>query len=208
MNWDIVLNSGFGYLLGSVPTGLVIGYIWLREDIRNRGSGKTGATNVLRTAGKLPAAIVVVADISKGTVPAIIGRFVFDDDAAAAAGASAAIVGHIWPVFAGFRGGRGVAAAFGGLLGLTPFIGLLVLAIAALLIVSTRIVSLMSIVTVLAAAVILVVLAIADKEPASTAAFAVVATVLIGFLHIPNIRRLLAGTEPKMGRGGDTASTG
>lgn len=208
MNWDIVLNSGFGYLLGSVPTGLVIGYLWLREDIRNRGSGKTGATNVLRTAGKLPAAIVVVADISKGAVPAVIGRFVLDDDGAAAAGASAAIVGHIWPVFAGFRGGRGVAAAFGGILGLSPIIGPIALVIAALVIAPTRILSLMSIVTVPAVAAILVVLAITDKEPVSTAVFAVIATVLIEFLHIPNIRRLLAGAEPKMGRGGESSATG
>lgn len=208
MNWDIVLNSGFGYLLGSVPTGLVIGYLWLREDIRNRGSGKTGTTNVLRTAGKLPAAIVVVADISKGAVPALIGRFVLDDDGAAAAGASAAIVGHIWPVFAGFRGGRGVAAASGAALGLAPIVGLVALVIAALVLAQTRIFSLMSILTVPAAAVILVVLAIADKEPTSTAVFAVVATVLIETVHIPNIRRLLAGTEPKMGRGGEAKATG
>ena len=208
MNFDIVLNSGIGYLLGSVPTGLVVGYIWLREDIRNRGSGKTGTTNVLRTAGKIPAAIVVAADIAKGTAPALIGRFVLDDDGAAAAGASAAIVGHIWPVFAGFRGGRGVAAAFGGVLGLAPLIGLVALVIAALVIAPTRIVSLMSVVTVPVAAAILIALAIAEKEPASTAVFAIIATVLIELLHLPNIRRLIAGTEPKMGRGGDTPAIG
>lgn len=207
MNWDIFFNSGIGYLLGSVPTGLVVGYIWLREDIRNRGSGKTGATNVLRTAGKLPAAIVVVADISKGAVPAVIGRFVFDDDGAAAAGASAAIVGHIWPVFAGFRGGRGVAAACGGILGLTPFVGLIALVIAASVVASTRIVSLMSIVTVPAVAAIVVALVIADKQPVSIAVFTIIATVLIELLHIPNIRRLLAGTEPKMGRGGESKAS-
>ncbi len=208
MNLDVFLNSGIGYLLGSIPMGLVVGYIWLREDIRNRGSGKTGATNVLRTAGKLPGAIVVVADISKGTVPALIGRFVLDDEGAAAAGASAAIVGHIWPVFAGFRGGRGVAAACGGLLGLAPLYGLLALVIAAAVVLPTRFVSLMSVVTVPVTAATLVGLAVADKEPVSTAIFGIIATVLIEALHIPNIRRLLAGTEPRMGRGGNTPATG
>ena len=208
MNWEIVFNSGFGYLLGSIPTGLVVGYIWLREDIRNRGSGKTGATNVLRTVGKLPAAIVVVADLSKGAVPALVGRFLLDDDGAAAAGASAAIVGHIWPVFAGFRGGRGVAAAAGGILGLSPFVGLVALVIAAAVIAPTRIVSLMCIVTVPVVAGILIVLASIDEIPASTAVFGVIATVLIEAVHIPNIRRLLAGTEPKMGSGGETPASG
>ena len=208
MNWDIVLNAAIGYLFGSVPSGLVIGYLWLREDIRNRGSGKTGTTNVLRTAGKLPAAIVVVLDISKGAVPALLGRFVFDSDAAAAVGASAAIVGHNWPVFAGFRGGRGVAAAFGGVLGLTPLLGPIALAIAALVIVPTRFVSLMSIVTVPVVAGIFIILASTGDIPASTAWFGVFATALIEFLHIPNMRRLLAGTEPKIGRGGDQPATG
>ncbi|MGD9935091.1 MAG: glycerol-3-phosphate acyltransferase, partial [Dehalococcoidia bacterium] len=101
MNVDYVVNIAAGYLLGSVPFGLVIGYIWLRRDIRKMGSGKTGTTNVLRTAGKLPAALVVIGDISKGTVPALLGRFLFDDAGVAAAGAAAAIAGHIWPVFAG-----------------------------------------------------------------------------------------------------------
>src|SRR5262249_27819414 len=114
------VNILVGYLMGSIPAGLLVGYLFVRRDIRRSGSGRTGTTNVLRTAGKRAAILVLGIDVLKGTVPALIGRFVFDDDGVGAAGAAAAIAGHIWPVFAGFRGGRGVATSFGGVLGLSP----------------------------------------------------------------------------------------
>ena len=208
MTVDYLLNIAAGYLLGSVPFGLVIGYIWLRRDIRNIGSGKTGTTNVLRTAGKLPAALVVIGDISKGTVPALIGRFLFDDAGVAAAGASAAIVGHIWPVFAGFRGGRGVATAFGGVLGLTPLVALAFPVLAAVVLLSTRYVSLMSITVAPLAGLIVVVGAIAGWQPWPYVAYVVIAVALIEYMHIPNMRRLVAKTEPKIGRGGSSPATG
>ncbi|OAI39938.1 hypothetical protein AYO38_01180 [bacterium SCGC AG-212-C10] len=197
-----------GYLLGSVPFGLVIGYLWLHEDIRKRGSGKTGTTNVLRTAGKLPAALVVIGDISKGTAPALIGRYLFDNDGAAAAGAVFGIVGHIWPVFAGFRGGRGVATAYGGILGLTPLVALAFPVIGVLLVLPTRQVSLMSVVGTPIAAAIVTAGAIAGWHSGAFAIYAWCAVALIEFMHIPNIRRLLAGTEPRMGQGGDRPATG
>lgn len=203
-----VINIGLGYLLGSIPVGLVIGYLWLRRDIREVGSGKTGTTNVLRTAGKLPAAIVVVGDIAKGAIPALVGRFIFDDAGVAAAGAGAAIIGHIWPVFAGFRGGRGVAAAFGGVLGLTPLVAVVFPVAAAVIILATRYVSLMSIIVTPLAAATLVVLALVDIEPVAFALYGLFAVVLIEYMHIPNIRRLLAGTEPRIGQGGNRPATG
>lgn len=208
MTVELLANLVLGYLLGSIPTGLVVGYLWTGEDIRTRGSGKTGTTNVLRTAGPLAAALVVVVDIAKGTVPAVVGRFVFDDSWVAAAGAGAAMVGHVWPVFAGFRGGRGVATGFGGILGLTPLVALLFPVIAALIIVPTRIVSLMSTIGTAAAGLIVVALAVAGRLPVAYAAFAVFAVLLIEYTHIPNIRRLLAGTEPRLGQGGDRPATG
>lgn len=205
---ELAANTVIGYLLGSVPTGLVIGYLWTGDDIRRRGSGKTGTTNVLRTAGRIPAALVVVVDIGKGTVPALVGRFVFDDAGVAAAGAGAAIVGHVWPIFAGFRGGRGVATAFGGVLGLVPLVALLFPLIGALLIIPTRIVSLMSTLGTAIAGGIIVALVLADALPAAYAGFAVFAVAVVEFTHIPNIRRLLAGTEPRIGQGGDRPATG
>lgn len=205
---DYAINVVVGYVLGSVPFGLVIGYIWLGRDIRQSGSGKTGTTNVLRTAGKLPAALVVVGDISKGTVPALLGRFLWDDAGVAAAGASAAIVGHIWPVFAGFRGGRGVATAFGGVLGLTPLVALAFPVLAAVVLVSTRYVSLMSITVTPLAALIVLAGAISGWEPWPYVAYVVVAVALVEYMHIPNMRRLIAHTEPKIGRGGSSPATG
>ena len=103
-------NVAIGYILGSIPTGLVLGYLWLRRDIREFGSGKTGVTNILRTAGPIPAVLGLLGDVAKGAAPVLIGRFLFDDYGVATAGAGAAVLGHVWPVFAGFRGGRGVVA--------------------------------------------------------------------------------------------------
>ena len=204
---EYAANIAIGYLLGSIPFGLVVGYLWLGRDIRESGSGKTGTTNVLRTAGKFPAALVMVADIGKGVVPGVIGRFVFHDDGVAAAGASAAVVGHIWPVFAGFRGGRGVASAFGAVLGLTPLAFVFPL-IGAALVVPTRYVSLMSVLGTPISAAILVIAAAAFGQPWAFAACAVFATALVEYKHIPNIKRLLAGTEPRIGQGGNRPATG
>jgi len=203
-----VLNVLTGYVLGSIPFGLVVGYAFVHRDIREVGSGKTGTTNVLRTAGKTAAALVVVGDIAKGTAPALIGRFVWDDDGAAAAGAGAAIVGHVWPVFAGFRGGRGVATAYGGVLGLTPLVALAFPVLAAVILLSTRYVSLMSVLVTPMAAIVVAVEAIAGIEPAAFAWYTVFAVAIIEYMHIPNIRRLLSGTEPRVGRGGDRQATG
>jgi acyl phosphate:glycerol-3-phosphate acyltransferase len=205
---EYIANAGIGYLLGSVPFGLVVGYLWLGRDIRASGSGKTGTTNVLRTAGKIPAGLVMVCDIGKGVVPGIIGRFVFDDPGVAAAGAGAAVVGHVWPLFAGFRGGRGVATAFGGILGLSPMLALIFPVIGLALVVPTRYVSLMSVVGTPLSALIVVLAAIAGWTEPAYAAYAAFAVLMIEYTHIPNIRRLLAGTEPRFGQGGDRAATG
>ena len=205
---EYLANIVIGYILGSIPFGLVVGYAFTGKDIRLSGSGKTGTTNVLRTAGKLAAALVVIGDISKGTAPALIGRFVFDDDGVAAAGAAAGIAGHIWPVFAGFRGGRGVATAFGGVLGLTPFVAIAFPILGAVVIGTTRYVSLMSILVTPIAVAVLIVLAATGVESWAFAVFGLIAVGLIEYMHLPNIRRLLNGTEPKIGKGGDRPATG
>jgi len=197
-----------GYLLGSMPWGLIVGFIWLRRDIRDSGSGKTGTTNVLRTAGKVPATLVAILDIAKGAVPALVGRYVFDSDGAAAAGAGAAVVGHVWPVFAGFRGGRGVASTYGGVLGLAPLLSLGFPVIGAMLILGSRTVSVMSVVGVPICAVLVAVAAALGWTQWEYAVFAFFATALVEYKHIPNIQRLRAGTEPKIGQGGNRPATG
>ncbi|MDZ7728271.1 MAG: glycerol-3-phosphate 1-O-acyltransferase PlsY [Dehalococcoidia bacterium] len=205
---ELLLNIAFGYLLGSIPSGLVAGYLWLRRDIRETGSGKTGATNVLRTAGPIAAAFVMIVDIGKGALPGVVGLVLFDDAWVAAAGAGAAVVGHVWPVFAGFRGGRGVATTFGGILGLTPLLALVFPLIAAAILLPFRIVSLMSVLGSAIAAAIVVATWLLYGEPAAYAAYAVFAVTLVEIKHLPNIRRLLTGTEPRLGQGGDRPATG
>lgn len=205
---EYAANIALGYLLGSLPWGLIVGYLWLGRDIRESGSGKTGTTNVLRTAGKIPAALVMILDIAKGAVPALAGRLVFDSNEVAAAGAAAAVVGHIWPVFAGFRGGRGVASTYGGVLGLAPLISLAFPLIGAVLVGATRYVSVMSVVGVPVCAAIIVGAAAGGWTDWSFAWYSLFATALVEYKHIPNIRRLLAGTEPRIGQGGDRPATG
>jgi glycerol-3-phosphate acyltransferase PlsY len=150
----------------------------------------------------------MVLDIAKGAVPALVGRYVFDSNEVAAVGAGAAIVGHVWPVFAGFRGGRGVASTYGGILGLAPGISLLFPLIGAVLVGATRYVSFMSVVGVPICAAIICGLAIAGKTDPAFAWYALFATALVEYKHIPNIRRLLNGTEPRIGQGGDRPATG
>lgn len=205
---EYTANIALGYLLGSLPWGLIVGYLWLGRDIRESGSGKTGTTNVLRTAGKIPAVLVMILDIAKGAVPAFVGRLVFDSNEVAAAGASAAVVGHVWPVFAGFRGGRGVASTYGGVLGLAPLISLAFPLIGAALVGATRYVSVMSVVGVPVCAVIIVGAAAGGWADWSFAWYSLFATALVEYKHIPNIRRLLSGTEPRIGQGGDRPATG
>ncbi len=200
---EYLANIAIGYVLGSIPTGLVLGYVWLRKDIREFGSGKTGMTNVLRTAGPFPAGLGLLGDVGKGVAPVLIGRFVFESDAVAVAGAGAAVLGHVWPVFAGFRGGRGVATALGTLLGIAPLLALPVLAAAVVALALTRMASVMSLVSGATAVGVTGGLALAGELEPVVAWYALVVVAFLYYMHIPNIRRLIAGTEPRLGRGGD-----
>jgi glycerol-3-phosphate acyltransferase PlsY len=127
-----------------------------------------------------------------------------DDRAwAAAAGGFAAVCGHIWPLFAEFRGGRAVATGFGAALAMNPLAAAAMIPVAALVVGATRIMSLMSITMAPALAVLFIVLAALDVSPPAYACYAVAAATLIVYKHRPNIERVLAGTEPKIGRGGE-----
>ena len=201
-------NVAIGYLLGSIPTGLVLGYLWLRKDIRELGSGKTGTTNILRTAGPIPAVFGLLVDVGKGAAPVVIGRFLFDDVGVAIAGAGAAVAGHVWPVFAGFRGGRGVATALGTLLGIVPLLGLAILGAGVIAVAITRMASVMSLVGGIAAVGVTGGLAIAGEIDAVIAWYVLGVVAFLYYMHLPNIRRLIAGTEPRLGQGGDKPASG
>lgn len=191
-----------GYVLGSVPIGLLVGRIARGIDVREYGSGKTGFTNILRSVGLGPALLVVFADVSKGALPVLVGRFVFDEPWAAAAGGAAAVIGHTWPLFAGFRGGRGVATAFGAFLAVSPLVAVAVFAGAALVLAITRYVSLMSMLGTAVGFLALLALVLLDGVAAEYLLFGTVAAGIIEVNHIGNLRRLLRGTEPKLGQGG------
>ena len=202
----------FGYLLGSIPFGLLVGRRSAKVDVRQYGSGKTGATNVLRTAGKKAAALVVTLDVSKGVLAVlfaglivrgdylVVGEFGLGMLVAQVLAASAAIIGHIFPVFLKFKGGRGVAPFFGGLIALCPPAALFggeILIIGAGL---TKFASLGSIAGVVGTYAILVPLTIMHGFPIEYLAYALIGTIIIIVMHRDNIVRLIKGKELKLGQ--------
>jgi glycerol-3-phosphate acyltransferase PlsY len=199
-----------GYLLGSIPSGLIMSRVYRGVDVRDQGSGKTGFTNTLRSLGLGAAIIVLLADIAKGAIPVLVARAVFDDPWAATLTGVAAVIGHTFPVFAGFRGGRGVATAFGGLLAIalwpSLWLALAVLVAGGAVLATTRYVSLMSMTaTAVAFVLITVSVAIGWLSP-HYLVFGAAATLAIELNHLPNIRRLLRGVEPKLGQGGASSA--
>ena len=201
-----------GYLLGSIPFGVLISKRMAGVDIRQYGSGKMGTTNVLRTAGKKAAVIAACLDVLKGVLAVVfaglivgkgylvIGDFSLDmHGTAQVLAALAAIVGHIWPVFLKFRGGRGVATFFGGLIALCPLAGLSSGAIMLIGAGLTRYASLGSIAGAVSAFIILVLLTIISGFPIEYIAYAFIGAIIIIIMHRDNIARLISGTERKIG---------
>ncbi|MFH0768431.1 MAG: glycerol-3-phosphate 1-O-acyltransferase PlsY [Chloroflexota bacterium] len=200
-----------GYLLGSIPFGVLIGRRVAKVDVRNYGSGKIGTTNVLRVAGKKAAALVIILDIAKGGVAVLLARHVFGEYllipgsdlwwrvSAPAAAALAAMAGHNWSVFLKFQGGRGVATFFGGLIALCPvaalFGGEMVVMGAGL----TRFVSLGSIAGAVGTYTVLMPLTILHGFPIEYLSYTLIGTIAIIVMHRDNIGRLLAGKERKLG---------
>ncbi|MYA20248.1 MAG: glycerol-3-phosphate 1-O-acyltransferase PlsY [Chloroflexi bacterium] len=191
-----------GYLIGSIPFGVLVGRVYRGVDVRDYGSGKTGFTNTLRSLGWGAALIVFSADIAKGAAPVLIGRFVFDDPWAVALGGVAAVAGHMFPIFARFRGGRGAATAFGAFTVIAPIAGLVLVICAGIVLAATRYASLTTIAATAAGCLVVVGLVAAGWLPVHYLLFAFAVTASIELGHIGNIRRLLAGVEPKLGQGG------
>jgi glycerol-3-phosphate acyltransferase PlsY len=211
MIWGLPAAALIGYLFGSIPVGLIITRINKGVDIRDYGSGVTGATNVIRTSGAKAGVLTIIGDVAKGIAPVYIGLALakaadispHDDRAwVAATSGTAAVIGHIWPLFAGFRGGKAVATGFGAALAMNPLAAAAMIPVAALVVASTRIMSMMSITMAPALAVLFIVLAALDISPPAYAVYAVIGATLIVWRHNGNIRRLLAGEEPKIGQGG------
>ncbi|RBO52250.1 acyl-phosphate glycerol 3-phosphate acyltransferase [Rhodovulum sp. BSW8] len=183
-----------GYLLGAVPFGLVMARLFGLGDLRKIGSGNIGATNVLRTGNKLAAFLTLVLDAGKGGIAVLIARALAGEDAAQIAG-GAAFLGHLFPVYLGFKGGKGVATFLGTILALAWPVGIAACATWAAVAAALRYSSL----SALAAAALTPVWAIVLNR-AEVVLLTAVLAVLIFIRHHANIRRLLTGTEPKIGR--------
>ena len=192
-----------GYLIGSIPSGVIVVRLLRGEDIRQQGSGNIGASNVWRTYGKSLAVPVAALDVLKGFAPALAGSLLGGDWVGVLAGA-AAMAGHARPVYLGFRkGGKMVATAGGVTLALAPLAALCCLGVWVVTFAALRYASLASIVT----AVALPLCCALFGAPAPVVAFATLAAIAVIALHHQNIRRLLTGKEPRFTRGSRGATT-
>jgi glycerol-3-phosphate acyltransferase PlsY len=183
-----------GYLLGSVPTGYIVGSM-AGVDVRTAGSGNVGATNVARVLGKGRGALTLVVDVAKGWLPVFVAQRLELGLPTAVLAGTAAFFGHLYPVFLRFQGGKGVATAFGVFLGLAPALAPILIVIFGVVFAVTRVVSLGSMTAALAAPIVFWVM---NYPPLASAMMSLV-TAMIIWRHRANIQRLLAGTEPKFG---------
>ena len=191
------------YLLGSIPFGYLLVRFFRKADIRAQGSGNIGATNVARAGGKGLGMLTLLLDLGKGLIAVLIARHLapgrpgFPSDLAVGS-AVAAVLGHIFPVWLGFRGGKGVATALGVFLALAPSVALAGVGVFALLVLTTRIVGLAS---VIAAALfpIFALLLLPDRSTVFLGGIALIAMLVI-VKHRGNMARLLKGTEPRFGK--------
>jgi len=212
---DLVLRVGaagvLGYLFGSLPSGVIVSRVFGRTDPRAHGSGKTGATNVLRTLGPIPALLVALLDGAKGAAAILLVRYVILPAGVAhtsvdvqgyAEGLAglAALLGHNYSLFIGFKGGRGVMTGIGGLLVVSPIAALVGLVCAVIPIALTRYVSLGSITGAAASIVTAAVLIPSGRTSVPHFIYILIGALFIIAAHADNIQRLLHGTERKLGQ--------
>jgi len=200
-----------GYLLGSIPFGLLISRLHANKDVRRYGSGRTGMTNVLRTAGLKAGLMVGILDLGKGALAVflagpimgantfLLGSYQFGAGEVAALAGLAAIAGHIWPVFLKFHGGRGVAVFFGGLLVFNYAVALIAGGIAIFVLWLFRFVSLASIVAMVLVYAVTVIFFICTEVPFAQVVYALFGGITVIIVHQDNIHRLLNGQERRLG---------
>ncbi len=182
------------YLLGSVPTGYILGRL-AGVDVRKAGSGNVGATNVARVVGKTRGALTLIVDVGKGWLAVFVARQLEMSLLCVTLVGIAVFLGHLYPIFLRFHGGKGVATALGVFLALAPGATLVLIGIFALTVAASRVVSLGSMSAALAAPVVFWLLGLPPMVVAMGGAIAL----MIIWRHRSNIQRLLAGTEPKFG---------
>ena len=208
MMFQLLIIAVFSYLLGSIPCGIIVSKLWKGIDIREHGSKNPGATNVYRVIGPIPALIVLVLDIGKGLVATLwlgrisIGQPFLNPVSLIILAGIAVILGHVFPVFVGFKGGKGVATGLGVLISLAPVETIIALLLFLIIVGITRYVSLGS----LSSATFILLALIFEKyylhKPISPVLLimVLVIAIFIFYTHRSNIKRLLNGTENKFGR--------
>ncbi len=192
-----ILTLLIAYLLGSINTSIIASKLMIGDDIRNHGSGNAGATNALRTLGKKGAVVVVIGDVLKAVVAIMAAKFILKDTPETAIYISGigAVLGHNFPLYFKFKGGKGIIVSATVMLFADPVIGLVVTTVALLIMASTRYVSLGSILGAVLFAVLSLIFKINNTD---FVVFALMLAVLAVYMHKANIVRLLSGTENKL----------
>lgn len=198
MYWYIILGISSGYLLGSIPFGYLLARLWKKIDIRQYGSGNIGATNIWRTLGPLPGVMVLLADMAKGALAVILARQLASGDMLVAtelAAAAGALMGHGASIFLRFKGGKIVATGAGIIFILSPLTGLIGLVLFIITVSVTRYVSAGSIVAALTVPVCFYLF----QLHTTYLTFAILVAGYALFKHRSNIKRIILGTEYKIG---------
>lgn len=194
MSYALVLI--LSYLLGSIPSGLIVGKWFYGIDIRERGSGNLGATNTFRTLGKKAGTVVILADTLKGTL-AVLLPTIFGIEIHPLFCGTLAVIGHIFPIFAGFRGGKAVATSGGVLLGYIPLLFIFLVIVFLISLKISKYVSLSSIIVSVAAIIYTIIYTAITKDFLLLIIVFVLASFII-IRHRSNIKRILNKTEPKV----------
>ena len=197
---DYLILAPIGYVLGSLPFGLIAGWLAKKIDVRDFGSGSMGMTNVLRSVGIPAAAVVLMLDMGKAILAVVLARIISDSHGVEVVVALAALIGHIWPVFVGFRGGKGTASGWGGLLILSPLSGLVATAVGIPVVAITRYVSLGSILGATSGSITMIALSSLGHIPFEYIWFGLIGDAVVVVRHKDNIQRLLNGEERKLGQ--------
>ncbi len=192
-----LLSCAVAYLIGAVPFGLIFAKYFSNVDVRTVGSGNIGATNVLRASGKKAAILTLLADGLKGFLPVLIVQLLFNDDLTTALTGTAAILGHIFPVYLKFKGGKGVATSFGVVLAVAPWIGLTCVIIWLLAAFLWRYSSLSALMAFASYPIITFSTSFGSRKP--LAALSLFIFGMMYYRHRENIKRIIAGMEPKIG---------
>lgn len=197
MIWKCILAAVIGYLLGDIPSGVLIARAYGVRDIRQHGSGNTGTTNVMRTLGWLPSVLTLVCDCLKGYVACLIGKWLAGDPGMLLGGLCA-ILGHDFPVFLGFKGGKGIATSLGLIIAINPWIALAELAVQIVAVALTHYMSVASLITTVAFPVLVAIMERGRENFPLFLGAACIASTLSLFGHRSNIARLIRGEENRL----------